>query len=94
MATIVEAIKEQVCAGFRHTIFPQRSAECISSILTMPVHGSDTLRVIPKPTSITIERVDETSDKVNLLYNDLGCHYVFHWRECDFPKGWLLDKVE
>ena len=77
---ISESIKRAINNAFVNTIFPNREEKAIHSTLKTKVHGSDNVGIIPTIPNIKVETIDETHDKLTLIYEDYRIEGVVTWR--------------
>ena len=93
METIINALKAQIKSAFRYTNFPTRNTEDVFATLATKVNGSNNVYIIPRFDEVKVTPVDNTTDKVEIIWADFVLHCTFHWAANDYPKGWKLMDV-
>ena len=87
---IGESIVNSINNGFRNCKFSGRDAENIKNTLNIPVHGSDTIHLIPHVPEVKVENVDDLHDKLSLLYDDYKVEGVVTWRKSQNEKQFVF----
>lgn len=93
--TIGESLKNAISNAFKDTIFRERTASHISQTFATKVSGSDNVTILPFIPNITIEKVDDTHDKVNLCFSDMVVEGVITWKPSSVRSGnFVFIKIE
>ena len=77
--TIGQSIKIAINAAFVNTTFRGRDAITIRNTLNTKVHGSDNMLVIMPVPDVKVEKLDDTHDKITLIYDDVQIEGVITW---------------
>lgn len=92
--SIAEAFNQSIKNAFIHSIFLKRDKEFILKTLNTKVHGSANVSIVPPITSIEVERVDDTHDKVTFVYDDYTFVGVITWKPCANGMNFVFMNIE
>lgn len=87
--TIRESFRRHITNTFVHTVFTERTPEVIFKTLQTKVKGSDTILVM-EIDEILVEKIDETHDKVIIVFDDMEIEGVFTWRKATATNGFVF----
>ena len=79
MNTIGENYKKAINGNFLHNLI-ERSADGIANALNVNVKGSENMSVLPSVEGVNLERLDDTHDKVTLVWADYKVEGVVSWK--------------
>ena len=78
--TIGQSIKIAINSAFVYATFKGRDANTIRNTLNTKVHGSDNILVMIPVYEVKTEKLDDTHDKITLIYEDAQIEGVATWR--------------
>ena len=79
METIGESLKKAINFNFRYTLI-ERSKDGIISALNVGVKGSNNMCVLPNIEYASLERIDDTHDKLLLSWSDYQTEGIVTWK--------------
>lgn len=79
MNTIGENYKQAINGNFRYNLI-ERSADGIANALNVNVKDSEHMSVLPNVEGVKLEQIDESHDKVTLLWADYKVEGVVSWK--------------
>lgn len=92
--SIAEAFKQAIKNAFIHSVFLKRDKEFILKTLSTKIHGSVNVSIMPPISSIEVERVDDTHDKVTFIYNDYTFVGIITWKPCANGMNFVFINIE
>ena len=88
--TIRESFRRHITNAFVHTVFTDKTPEVILKTLQTKVKGSDTITLVMEIDEILVEKIDETHDKVIIVFDDMEIEGVFTWRKATVTDGFIF----
>lgn len=92
--SIAEAFKQAIKNAFFHSVFLKRDKEFILKTLNTKIHGSANVSIMPPISSIEVERVDDTHDKVTFIYDDYTFVGIITWKPCANGMNFVFINIE
>ena len=77
---ISDSFKVAINNTFKHTVFWKRDEETFLKTFNIKVKGSDNMAMLPPIDNVGIEKIDETHDKLTLIYDDYNVDGIVTWR--------------
>lgn len=90
---ISQSFKQAINNAFVYVVFVSRDADTILKMFESNIHGSN-FKFLPPIDNVIVESIDDTHDKLTLIYDDYSVEGVVTWKPSANGINYVFVKYE
>ena len=91
---IGDSFKEAINNSFRYSVFWKHDKLTIKNTLNSKARHSDNISFLPYIDRLEVEPIDDTHDKVTIIYDDISFGGVVTWRPSSNGRNFVFLGIE